>query len=274
MSLTRRQKQLQAQSTFKLSQEELARVFSHLDLRSLVCTAAVASKRWREVAATQPLAWTTAVAELDPLAVLGPAGVKAAAQTLQRCGGWLKLAARLGNKRCAHSSACEHLGLYFDRAKLRRVCSQHKARATGQVPFLLNGFLYDTYVSYEVQTAAELERAVDATRVGQCIRVICHITLDNDTAPFIYNRRLIGPAREAGQAPQASITLVRTPLLTTDTIIQDLRIVTGDNGEYDMYFWDVEPDFFPGIQVCEKGGVLMYNCNVVARQVCNRTILL
>jgi F-box-like len=273
MSLTRRQKQLQAQSTFKLSQEELARVFSHLDLRSLVCTAAVASKRWRQVAATQPVAWTTAVAELDPLAVLGPAGVKAAAQTLQRCGGWLQLAARLGNKRCTHSSTCEHRGVYFDRVKLRRVCSQQRASVRGQAPVLLNNYMYDTHVSYEVHTAAELEAAVAATQPGQCIRVNGHIILNTDRVLFFNDRRLIGPAREPGQAPQASITLVQTALIVGAAIIQDLRIVTGDNGEFDEYFWETEPDFFPGIQACEHDELLLYNCHVVARQVRTRTIL-
>jgi hypothetical protein len=208
------------------------------------------------------------VCELAPLAVLGPAGVKAAAQTLQRCGGWLKLASRLGSKRCTQSASCELTGMYFDRAKVRRLCCQHKTKAARLVPLLLNDFMYDTHVSYEVHTAAELEAAVGATRPGQCIRVNGHITLDTDRVLHIYNRRLIGPAREPGQAPLASITLVRTPLVVAAVIIKDLRVVSGDNGEYDMYFWDAEPEFFPGIQACEDDALLMYNCHVVARQVC------
>jgi F-box-like len=101
--VTRRQKQLQAQAKFFLPPEELARAFSFMDLSDLVCSAAVVCKTWRAAIASNPLAWTTAIYELDPLAVLGPAGVKAAAQALHPYG-WLKLAARLGNRACAHST--------------------------------------------------------------------------------------------------------------------------------------------------------------------------
>jgi F-box-like len=121
---TRRQRQIEVEAPFTLPSEQQARVFSFMDVRSVVSGAAVACKRWRAIIATDVVAWTTAMSELDPCAVLGPAGVKAAAQQLQRIGGWLALAHRLGNRRCGACTGCDSTcALWFDTARLRRVCS-------------------------------------------------------------------------------------------------------------------------------------------------------
>jgi F-box-like len=152
--VTRRQKQLQAEAKFLLPPEELARVFSFMDLSNPVCSAAVVCKIWR--AASNPLAWTTAIYELDPLAVLGPAGVKAAAQALHPQG-WLKLAARLGTRACAHTTTCQQLGMYFHRGRAHRLCLTHRGLNPDHVPFMLNDFMYDKLPSAEVRTHTALQ---------------------------------------------------------------------------------------------------------------------
>jgi F-box-like len=186
---TRRQRQIEDEAPFALPPEQLARTFSHLDVRSLVCTAAVVCKRWRAVIASDAMAWTTAMSELDPLAIIGPQGVKVLAQRLTRSGGWLQLALRLGNKAC-YAPDCSTLGLQFDSTRCCRACQQH---AQAGSPVLINDFIFERAPWRTVSTGAELQNALEDCPVGACIRVTGHIQFPDDADPVIIRCRLAGP---------------------------------------------------------------------------------
>jgi F-box-like len=220
---TRRQRQIEDEAPFALPNEQLARSFSHLDVRSLVCAACVC-KRWRAVIASDAVAWTTAMSEVDPLAIIGPQGVKGLARRLTRSGGWLELAARLGNKAC-FAPDCTALCLYFDSSRARRACHQH-ARVGSRAH--INDFSFERAPWRTVSTAVELQDALQDCPEGACIRVTGHIRFPQDSEPMIKRCRLAGPPCTPGQAPQASITHMRSSFLPVNAVLQDLKLVTGN----------------------------------------------
>ncbi|KAG5191538.1 hypothetical protein JKP88DRAFT_352271 [Tribonema minus] len=76
--------------------------------------------------------------ELDPFAVLGPAGV------IQK-------------------------GQFFSAATMLRTCSDHKPNADVQP--LINEYLYDTKPSYTVSSASDLQQQMDDCDFGDCILI-------------------------------------------------------------------------------------------------------
>jgi F-box-like len=254
---TRRQRQIEDEAPFALPHEQLAKAFSHLDLRSLLCTAACVCKRWRAVIASNAVAWTTAMSELDSLAIIGPQGVKALAQRLTRSGGWLELAARLGNKAC-YAPACTALGLYFDSSKHRRACHQH-ARAGSRVH--INDFIFESAPWRTVSSGVELQNALRDCPEGACIRVTGHIQFPAGSEPEIKRCRLSGPLCAPGQAPQASITHMSCPFIPVNAVLQDLKLITGN----ELILEEIliaGSGWFPALQ--PEANTLLRNCRTVS----------
>jgi hypothetical protein len=206
--------------------------------------------------------------------VLGPAGVKAAAQLLHPQG-WLKLAARLGNRACAHSTTCQQLGMYFNRGRAHRLCLTHRGMDTDESPFLLNDFMYDKQPSVEVRDGRALREALHSTHFGACIRISGYITLIDEDPLLLYGSRFIGPTREPGQWPHACITLLGTELAACSAILQDVMIDAG-NDEMLLDEWGEwnHAAVCPGLQAValpehgvDTGGVLLRNCRIKSLQV-------
>ena len=266
---TRRQRQIEVEAPFTLPPEQQARVFSFMDVRSLVGGAAVVCKRWRAIVATDAVAWTTAMSELDPCAVLGPAGVKAAAQQLHRNGGWLALAHRLSDRSCRTCTGCSATcALWFDTARLRRVCVSAKQRAgmgNINVVMLLNDFMYDKQPWRIVDNDVDLLDALREVPLGGCIRVNGHLYLDGADAMLCVQRcRLVGPQCAAGQQPQASLTCDIGSIYLGAAIVNNLRLTTGSWDMYDdMDF--VAEHAFPCIEPGEC--VLLNGCCIRAYMV-------
>jgi F-box-like len=244
---TRRQRQIEDEAPFALPHEQLAKAFSHLNLRSLIYTAACVCKRWRAVIATNAVAWTTAMSELDPLAIIGPQGVKALAQRLTRSGGWLELASRLGNKAC-YAPDCTALGLYFDSSKHRRACHQH-ARAGSRVH--INDFIFESAPWRTVSSGVELQNALRDCPEGACIRVTGHIQFPAGSEPEIKRCRLAGP-------PCAQ---KRCPFIPVNAVLQDLKLITG----HELILEEIliaGSGWFPALQ--PEANTLLRNCRTVS----------
>jgi hypothetical protein len=210
------------------------------------------------------------MSELDPCAVLGPAGVKAAAQQLQRNGGWLALAHRLGNRSCGACTGCDSTcALWFDTVRLRRACASVKQRAgkgdNNNIRMLLNDFMYDRQPWRVVNTGQDLLDALREVPLGGCIRVNGHVDLDGaDTMVCVQRCRLIGPHCAAGQHPQASLTCDFGSIFLRAAIVSNLTVTTG---RWDMYddLESVAEHAFPCIEPGEC--VLLNGCRIVAYMV-------
>jgi hypothetical protein len=199
------------------------------------------------------MAWTTAMSELDPLAIIGPQGVKALAQRLTRSGGWLQLALRLGNKSC-YVPDCSALGLHFDSTRCCRACQQH---AQAGSPVLINDFIFERAPWRTVSTGAELQNALEDCPVGACIRVTGHIQFPDDADPVIIRCRLAGP-----------LCVLSCSVFPINAILQDLELTTGS--EFLMWQGFMREDSCHPALV-PQASTLLRNCHARAYTVSSYT---
>ena len=242
--------------------QQLAHVLSFTELTTLVNGAALVCKRWHAVIASQALAWTTAIQDLDPCAVLGPACILRAAQTLKRSGGWLQLAKRLAAPVCAHRSCGIRTGC-FDLTTTRHACPEHRS-TEAQHRVVINDFTLDKSPCFTVHTAQQLKEALDAADFGDCIQIAGHVIWDFATlgSLMITGVRLVG----ADTAPlSASLTVPASSITVGNAICEHLQLIVGrpEGGA----------THFAGVIAYQERGVdpvsssLLHNCQVHNYQV-------
>jgi F-box-like len=263
---TRRQKQLQSEAVFFLPSAQVSSVCSHLPAQHLVAGAALVCKRWREVIATDPVAWTTAVRDLDPCASLGGAALIAAAAKLLPRGrassrhvvgggvagreGWLTLAARLGSSSCSRKD-CPMWACVVNEATMTRLC-----RAHSEGPFVLNKYLFSAEPWAEVGTEEELRSALKAAHAGAYIAMTQDIYLESEVLD-VSCCRLGGRRMDNGRRPRLRCGHT---VLCTRAMLDSLIIRSGDNP-----FELGEPDYLPGVECADS--MLLFDCDILAQQV-------
>jgi len=269
---TRRSVQQAAEAQFWLNETSLLRVLSFMDLYQLVNQAVLVCNRWRTAVASEPEAWSTAINDLDPLGVLSPEIVKTAAVRLRKQGGWIELASRLCSRACGQHN-CTHFAMWFNAAKSQRVCWRHIRG--DRPPFVLNRFMYDRECSVTVTNAAELQATAKAHENSlKSVRVEGHILLDSIDETLDFDGvRLVGPPCIDGE-PQASITSLRTSLITDTVFIENLRIIVGREGDFCDFDEHFEPIWrpFPAIQL--YGINVFKSCHIWGHQASQRCTLM
>jgi F-box-like len=278
---TRRQKQLQSEAVFFLPSAQVSSVCSHLPAQHLVAGAALVCKRWREIIAADPVAWTTAVRELDPCASLGGGALMAAAAKLLPRGrassssssssssrlvvgggvagreGWLTLAARLGSSSCSRKD-CPRWACMVNESTMTRLC-----RAHSEGPFVLNKYLFSAQPWAEVGTEEELRLALKAAHAGAYIAMTQDIYLER--VLDVTCCRLGGRRMDNGRKPR--LRCRGGTILCTRAMLDNLIIESGGYPYGDDFFGDMdEPEFFPGVE-CGGGSMLLIDCDITARQV-------
>ncbi|KAG5191566.1 hypothetical protein JKP88DRAFT_285109 [Tribonema minus] len=265
MRQTRRRSQLQVEAKTFLPDEVVARVSSFLPLRS-VLRAGLACKRWRAAISHRSVSWTTAMWELDPFAVMGPAGVIQAAAHLS--GSWLQLARRLGNPTCRDAWRCPNKAFYFNKKTLLRACRQHRQ---GDHEMLMNDFLYDTKPSFCVNSSKALLAALAACHDGACIRVAAPISVGETLYVRLCRlqghppvERCCNEGAPCNRGAKPTLHLKHGSLAPLCAIVEGLRIEAGSrwlNGES----WGPGA-FFPAVSAAIPNGGLLRRCDVVSYQ--------
>ena len=275
---TRRSTQLE-QETVPL--EHVARILSFADIFVLVNGAALVCKRWHTVVRTEATAWITAINDLDPCAVLGPATILKAAETLKKQGGWLQLAKRLATRGCARKGCGGDTG-WVELNTLRRSCSRHAGKDAARV-IVLNSFIYDNTPSYTVRNGEELEQALKDSQFGDCIEIAGYIVWQNrEFCPHICGVRLRGATNTASGFPTASLVSPFGSVVGVNSIFENLNLTSGQSFE-DLFCFDEDEyyecidvpniEHFPGVMVYQAPNidpvlsVILDNCRVWAHQV-------
>eukprot|EP00611_Tribonema_gayanum_P001127 TRINITY_DN10847_c0_g1_i1.p1 TRINITY_DN10847_c0_g1~~TRINITY_DN10847_c0_g1_i1.p1 ORF type:complete len:379 (-),score=80.63 TRINITY_DN10847_c0_g1_i1:732-1868(-) len=264
---TRRQRQLLDESIWFLPDAEVARVCSFLPVRPLVTGCALVSKRWRQIIATNALAWRTAIRDLDPCARLGPqAAIAAAAKLCQRGGGWLDLAARLGSSLC-YRNGCDAVGLRWDPNLLKRSCARH-ARAGSD--FVLSYFTYSRQPWCMVDTAEDLKAALEDAPFGSCICIPAGTEIFYEDTLVVRGRRLIGNRCCCDDIKHPPPMIHCNSTIVCDmAILENLRLRVGDEEEYYCDCGACEmPDmqFYPAVCAIRDSDMIIRDCKVTSLQ--------
>ena len=253
-----------------LPEDVLAGALAFLDAPSLVRCGGVC-RGWRALLNEKPHTWEGALFELDPCAVLGPAGVAAALDAGRSC---LDIAHSLGDSRCG---CCRRRGaLYYARAAAVRVCDAECLPSPGAAASpLINRFFFlraDEPGAIHVSTYVELLAALAACDA----RGVCHlntvvmtrsITQEGDAdVIFVHGLKLCG---QLGLAP--TLCSEHATLLAAQAVFEDLQLDVGDSTISYYADDDGHPTmelagdvYFPAVQLVRKGHIVLRNCHTLA----------
>lgn len=288
-----------ANDPFWLKEEStLLLAFSHLGVHELLRCAAT-STTWRKCIDHNAIAWTTAMWELDPLAVLGPKGAKAAVARLQREGGsdagvhgklWLALATRLASRSCAgFGGSCPVRGFELHISSLTRLCADCKENLDIEVAkdykTLINDFMFDDDISAQVSTPEELLHAMETVHEGACIEIVGELHFTEEHAKQLMIRAVGDPLHYRycffGDGEESAIISRHSTLLFNRCMLQGLALEAGyediscecddckdknddlDEGDYEEFCRYLCENHFPAIEVADGAHLLLKDCTII-----------
>jgi hypothetical protein len=239
-------------------------------------TASGVCRRWRSLLDERPAVWEGALFELDPCAVLGPAGFAAA---LGAGKAPLRVVHALGDSRCGK---CRRRGArYFAPVAARRACGEWCIPSSDETALtLLNRFFFlraDEPGAMRVSTRDELIAAVKACKTRDpescdlhlnTVVLTCDIDLGGSSdAPFLHMLKLCG---QPGLKRKPRLVSSNSGFFAIGVVLEDLHLEVGmpweewyeqhcdEDGDIDVS----EMAHFPALETGAFMPVIARNCVV------------
>eukprot|EP00611_Tribonema_gayanum_P028539 TRINITY_DN7360_c0_g1_i1.p1 TRINITY_DN7360_c0_g1~~TRINITY_DN7360_c0_g1_i1.p1 ORF type:complete len:247 (-),score=53.46 TRINITY_DN7360_c0_g1_i1:916-1656(-) len=138
-----------------------------------------------------------------------------------------------------------------------RTCADHTP-PNADDQFLVNEFLYDTKPSYTVDSAPDLQQAIQDCIFGDCILLTADIYVERHLQ--VDGCRLQGAPVGANNARRPRITTCSGPLLAFNAMVDGVNLMAGDEE------WCDPDQCFPGVQASATGGALLRRCCITSCQ--------